>query len=276
MAFAGCGRQCQQLAGERRGNSGHRAESITECCICEICLRCERGQLSLAYRTTLTRTAEAWRHRRQYCFQARMRRIAAILVGVRGCARLVRPALGVARDRVVASAAHGRIQFRARRRRSRPGGAARRCSATELFATGLLRADGGRHAGELCAAAGLRRRAVLQAAGQGRLRRRHRRLVRGHRAVPPSARPADPAHRHHSGAEGAARRRRSGRFVGQPRVHRGEVRRLLGQLDLAGIVARFFADPAATRPAAEALAGMLPQAAGHASRTAAPAARWRG
>ena len=44
---------------------------------------------------------------------------------------------------------------------------------------------------------------------QGRLRRRHRRLVRGDRPVPPSARHPDPAHRHHPAPEGAARRRRS-------------------------------------------------------------------
>ena len=38
-----------------------------------------------------------------------------------------------------------------------------------------------------------------------------------------------------------------------------EVRRTLGQLDLAGIVARFFADPDSMAPAAAALAGMLPK-----------------
>jgi uncharacterized membrane-anchored protein YjiN (DUF445 family) len=50
-----------------------------------------------------------------------------------------------------------------------------------------------------------------------------------------------------------------GRFVGRHVFTEGEVRRLLGQIDLAGIVTRFFADPAATGPAAAALAGMLPK-----------------
>ena len=50
-----------------------------------------------------------------------------------------------------------------------------------------------------------------------------------------------------------------GRFVGRHVFTEGEVRRLLGQIDIAGIVARFFADPAATRPAAEAMAGSLPK-----------------
>jgi len=50
-----------------------------------------------------------------------------------------------------------------------------------------------------------------------------------------------------------------GRFVGRHVFTEGEVRRLLGELDVAGIIARFFADPAATAPAAEALAGALPK-----------------
>jgi uncharacterized membrane-anchored protein YjiN (DUF445 family) len=50
-----------------------------------------------------------------------------------------------------------------------------------------------------------------------------------------------------------------GRFIGRHVFTEQEMRRLLGQLDLAGIVARFFADPAATRPAAEALAASLPK-----------------
>ncbi|HET9020080.1 MAG TPA: DUF445 domain-containing protein [Acetobacteraceae bacterium] len=50
-----------------------------------------------------------------------------------------------------------------------------------------------------------------------------------------------------------------GRFVGNHVFTDAEVRRIIGRIDLAGIVARFLADPAATRPAAEALAGMLPR-----------------
>jgi uncharacterized membrane-anchored protein YjiN (DUF445 family) len=50
-----------------------------------------------------------------------------------------------------------------------------------------------------------------------------------------------------------------GRFVGRHVFTDAEVRRLLGQIDIAGMVARFFADPATTRPAAEALAGSLPK-----------------
>lgn len=50
-----------------------------------------------------------------------------------------------------------------------------------------------------------------------------------------------------------------GRFVANHVFTGAEVGRALGQLDLAGIVARFLSDPAATRPAAEALAGMLPR-----------------
>jgi uncharacterized membrane-anchored protein YjiN (DUF445 family) len=50
-----------------------------------------------------------------------------------------------------------------------------------------------------------------------------------------------------------------GRFVGNHVFTDAEVRRMLGRIDVAGIVARFLADPAATRPAAQALAGMLPR-----------------
>ncbi len=50
-----------------------------------------------------------------------------------------------------------------------------------------------------------------------------------------------------------------GRFVGNHVFTDAEVRRMIGRIDLAEIVARFLADPAATRPAAEALATMLPR-----------------
>ena len=50
-----------------------------------------------------------------------------------------------------------------------------------------------------------------------------------------------------------------GRFVANHVFTASELRRTLGGLDLAGIVARFFADPAARRPAAAALAEMLPR-----------------
>ena len=50
-----------------------------------------------------------------------------------------------------------------------------------------------------------------------------------------------------------------GRFVGNHVFTETEVRRTLAQLDLAGIVARFLSDSAATRPAAQALAAMLPR-----------------
>jgi uncharacterized membrane-anchored protein YjiN (DUF445 family) len=50
-----------------------------------------------------------------------------------------------------------------------------------------------------------------------------------------------------------------GRFVGNHVFTDAEMRRMIGRIDLAGIVARFLADPVATRPAAEALAGMLPR-----------------
>ena len=50
-----------------------------------------------------------------------------------------------------------------------------------------------------------------------------------------------------------------GRFVANHVFTGPEVARVLGQLDMAGILRRFLADPAATHPAAEALAGMLPR-----------------
>jgi uncharacterized membrane-anchored protein YjiN (DUF445 family) len=50
-----------------------------------------------------------------------------------------------------------------------------------------------------------------------------------------------------------------GRFVGTHVFTEAELRRTLGRLDLAGIVARFFADPETMAPAARALAGMLPK-----------------
>jgi uncharacterized membrane-anchored protein YjiN (DUF445 family) len=50
-----------------------------------------------------------------------------------------------------------------------------------------------------------------------------------------------------------------GRFVGNHVFTEAELRRTLGRLDLAGIVSRFFADPATMAPAAQTLAGMLPK-----------------
>jgi uncharacterized membrane-anchored protein YjiN (DUF445 family) len=61
-----------------------------------------------------------------------------------------------------------------------------------------------------------------------------------------------PAHKERLG-------RALGRFVANHVFTDAEVRRTLARLDLAGIVARFFADPAAIGPAAEALGGMLPR-----------------
>lgn len=49
-----------------------------------------------------------------------------------------------------------------------------------------------------------------------------------------------------------------GRFVASHVFTRGDVAAFLGRLDLAAILRRFLADSAATRPAAEALAAMLP------------------
>ncbi|MBN9563852.1 MAG: DUF445 domain-containing protein [Alphaproteobacteria bacterium] len=50
-----------------------------------------------------------------------------------------------------------------------------------------------------------------------------------------------------------------GRFVANHVFTGEQVSRVLHGLDLAGIFRRFLADPASTRPAAEALAGMLPK-----------------
>ena len=50
-----------------------------------------------------------------------------------------------------------------------------------------------------------------------------------------------------------------GRFVANHVFTGPEVGRVLGELDIAGMFRRFLADPAATRPAAEAIARMLPR-----------------
>ena len=50
-----------------------------------------------------------------------------------------------------------------------------------------------------------------------------------------------------------------GRFVGTHILSRAEVSRVLGELDVPAVLRRFLSDPAATRPAAEALAAMLPR-----------------
>src|SRR5918995_926151 len=50
-----------------------------------------------------------------------------------------------------------------------------------------------------------------------------------------------------------------GRFVANHVFTEDEVRRVLGRLDLAGILRSFLADPAAAPPAAQALAGTLPR-----------------
>ncbi len=50
-----------------------------------------------------------------------------------------------------------------------------------------------------------------------------------------------------------------GRFVANHVFTGPEVARVLAELDIAGLFRRFLADPAATRPAAEAIAGMLPR-----------------
>jgi uncharacterized membrane-anchored protein YjiN (DUF445 family) len=50
-----------------------------------------------------------------------------------------------------------------------------------------------------------------------------------------------------------------GRFVANHVFTEAEVARTLSRLDLAGIVRHFLQDPAASRPAAQALAGMLPK-----------------
>ncbi|WBO60403.1 DUF445 domain-containing protein [Acidocella sp. MX-AZ03] len=50
-----------------------------------------------------------------------------------------------------------------------------------------------------------------------------------------------------------------GRFVANHVFTEADMRRLLAELDGAAILRRFLADPAASRPLAEALAGMLPK-----------------
>jgi uncharacterized membrane-anchored protein YjiN (DUF445 family) len=50
-----------------------------------------------------------------------------------------------------------------------------------------------------------------------------------------------------------------GRFVAEHVITPGEVGRVIGKLDLAGIVAKALADPATARPAAQALAATLPK-----------------
>lgn len=50
-----------------------------------------------------------------------------------------------------------------------------------------------------------------------------------------------------------------GRFVSTHVFTEAELRRTVGRIDLASILHRFFADPAAARPTAEALAGLLPR-----------------
>jgi uncharacterized membrane-anchored protein YjiN (DUF445 family) len=50
-----------------------------------------------------------------------------------------------------------------------------------------------------------------------------------------------------------------GRFVANHVFTEPELRRTLGQIDMSGILSRFLADPQASRPAAQALAGMLPR-----------------
>lgn len=50
-----------------------------------------------------------------------------------------------------------------------------------------------------------------------------------------------------------------GRFVANHVVTEADVRKLLGNLDSPAILRRFLSDPAATRPLAETLAGMLPK-----------------
>ncbi len=50
-----------------------------------------------------------------------------------------------------------------------------------------------------------------------------------------------------------------GRFVANHVFTESEMRRTLGQIDMSGILSRFLADPQASRPAAQALAGLLPR-----------------
>lgn len=50
-----------------------------------------------------------------------------------------------------------------------------------------------------------------------------------------------------------------GRFVANHVFTEAELRRTLARIDIAGIISRFLADPAASRPAAQAIAAMLPR-----------------
>ena len=81
----------------------------------------------------------------------------------------------------------------------------------------------------------------LRRSGDGR---RARRLVRGHRAVPPSARPADPAHGDHPAQQGpdrrGARQLPPGEFPRFPSV----VARRMRNIDVAGAAGRFLQTPA--------------------------------
>ena len=58
----------------------------------------------------------------------------------------------------------------------------------------------------------------------------------------------DPAHRHHPARRRNGWARALGRFVANHVFTEAEVRRVLGRLDLAGILRSFLADPAAARP----------------------------
>lgn len=51
-----------------------------------------------------------------------------------------------------------------------------------------------------------------------------------------------------------------GRFVANHVFTEAEIRRVMGRLDLSGILRGFLSDPAATRPAAEAIAATMPRA----------------
>lgn len=50
-----------------------------------------------------------------------------------------------------------------------------------------------------------------------------------------------------------------GRFLANHVFTEAELRRTMGRIDIPGILARFLADPVASRPAAQAIAGMLPR-----------------
>ena len=119
---------------------------------------------------------------------------------------------------------------RSRPRRRRPP----RPSAPPRFRDRPAGADGRADAGA-SAAGGLGDRA---AAGRrkGWIRRRHRGLVRGDGAVPPSAWHPDPPHRHHPHPEGTAGPR-PGSLRRQPCGHRPGGPGVLARLDVPGILA---------------------------------------